>query len=98
MMFLCHLSSAGVSSLPAGDNAASPLPPHLLVKECEAAPERRQRFPGDRRLWGQQMASLLPEIKINDCYLSFNNTKLFSQICFKKIERIKIEIKLYDHS
>lgn len=80
MMFLCHLSSAGVSSLPAGDNAASPLPPHLLVKECEAAPERRQCFPGERRLWGQQMASLLPEIKIIDCYLSFNNMKLFSQM------------------
>lgn len=98
MMLLCHLSSAGVSSLPAGDNAASLLPPHLLVKECEAAPERRQHFPGDRRPWGQQMASLPPEIKIIDCDLSFNNTKLFSQICFKKKERIKVEIKLYDRS
>lgn len=63
----CHLWSAGVSSLPAGNNAASPLPPHLLVKECEAAQEKRQDFPGDRRPWGQQMSSLLPEIKITEC-------------------------------
>lgn len=67
-MVLHHLLSAGVSSLPAGDDAASPLPPHPLLKECEAAPQRRQRFPGDKRLWRQQMASLLPEINIIDCY------------------------------
>lgn len=70
-MVLRHLSSAGVSSLPAGDDAAPPLPPHPLLKECEAAPERRQRFPGDKRLWRQQMASLLPEIKIIDCDFFF---------------------------
>lgn len=97
-MFLRHLSPAGVSSVPAGDNAASPLPPHLLVKECEAAPERRQHFPGDRRLWGQQMASLLPKIKIIDCHLTSNSMKLLSQICFKKMKQIKVEIKLYDRS
>lgn len=84
-MLRSHLSSAGVSSLPPGVDAASLVPARFLVKERVASPERGQRFPGDRRLKGQQMACPVPRIKITDGHSSFNNKIKFSLICYKKI-------------